>query len=49
MGGGARLGLRYEALYPLLDRTADGDKGEWSHLFADVQLMELEVLKIPVK
>lgn len=49
MGGGGRIGLRYEALYPLLDRAADGDKREWDHLFADVQLMELEVLKIPVK
>ena len=40
MGGGGRIGLRYEALYPLLDRAADGDKAEWSQLFADVQAME---------
>lgn len=48
MGGGGRLGLRYEALYPLLDRAADGDKSAWEHLFADVQRMELAVLSIPM-
>ena len=49
MGGGGRIGLRYEALYPLLDRAADGDKAEWSQLFADVQAMEQAVLMIPAK
>ncbi|MPN50062.1 hypothetical protein SDC9_197688 [bioreactor metagenome] len=48
-GGGGRIGLRYEALYPLLDRAADGDSKEWSHLFADIQAMEQAVLMIPAK
>lgn len=49
MGGGGRIGLRYEALYPLLDHAADGDKAEWGQLFADVQVMEQAVLMIPAK
>lgn len=49
MGGGGRIGLRYEAVYPLLDRVADGDPKEWARLFADVQAMEQAVLTIPAK
>lgn len=49
MGGGGRIGLRYEAVYPLLDRAADGDQKEWVRLFADVQAMEQAVLTIPTK
>ena len=47
MGGGGRIGLRYEAAYPLLDRAADGDKAEWSRLFSDLQAMEHAVLAMP--
>ena len=43
-GGGGRVGLRYEAIYPLLDRIAAGDQAEWDVLFADMQHMELAVL-----
>lgn len=46
MGGGGRLGLKYEAVYPLLDRAADGDREEWDSLFADIQSMEMAVLAI---
>lgn len=49
MGGGARVGLRYEAVYPLLDRAAAGDQEVWNLLFSDVQAMEMAVLKIPLK
>ena len=45
-GGGIRSGLRYEAVYPLLDRVAGGCSEEWARLFADVQAMEFAVLKI---
>lgn len=47
MGGGGCLGLRYEAVYPLLDRVSDGYKAAWSRLFADVQAMEYAVLMTP--
>lgn len=40
MGGG----LRYEALYPLLDRKYSGD--EWEDAFKDIRVMELEALSI---
>lgn len=49
MGGGTRIGLKYEAIYPLLDRAAQGDQDEWDLLFADIQTMEQEVLAIPTK
>lgn len=49
MGGGGRIGLRYEAVYPLLDRLAGDDKTEWGRLFADLQAMEHAVLTIPPK
>ena len=40
---GGRTGMRYEALYPLLDRVAEGD--EWNALFDDVRVMEYAALK----
>ena len=40
-GMGGRTGLRYEALYPLLDRHP----GDWDELFDDVQTLELAALK----
>ncbi|GAB3358060.1 MULTISPECIES: DUF1799 domain-containing protein [Giesbergeria] len=46
-GGGGRVGLRYEALYPQLDRLTGGDQSEWDVLFADVQHMEMAVLNQP--
>ena len=47
--GGNRTGLRYEAVYPLLDRWTKGEPEEWERLFADVQHMEMAVLQIPSK
>lgn len=41
---GGRTGLRYEALYPLLDRMA-ADADEWEALFEDVRDMEYAALK----
>lgn len=49
MGGGARMGLRYEAVYPMLDRASEGDQEAWNALFADVRAMEMAVLQIPLK
>jgi len=49
MGGGGRTGLRYEAVYPLLDRAAAGDQKEWDRLFSEIQFMERAVLAIPAK
>lgn len=46
MGGGGRVSIKYEALYPLLDRAASGDQDEWDVLFSDIQAMELAVLSI---
>ena len=40
MGGGGRTGLRYEAVYPVLDRITKGDDDAWGRLFADIQDME---------
>lgn len=41
---GGPTGLRYEAIYPLLDRAAsDGD--EWEALFHDLQILEAAALK----
>lgn len=36
-------GLRYEALYPLLDRQ-QLEPAEWDHLFRDVQVLEAAAL-----
>ena len=47
--GGGRIGLRYEAVYPQLDRFADGDKAKWDWLFSEVRHMELVVLRLPMK
>lgn len=44
VGMGGPTGLRYEALYPLLDRAAT-DAAEWSALLDDVQAMEHAALK----
>lgn len=41
---GGPTGLRYEAIYPLLDREAD-TKDEWLELFQDVQVLESAALK----
>ncbi len=41
---GGPTGLRYEALYPLLDRAAK-DPQEWDELFSDIQVMEGAALK----
>lgn len=43
LGMGGRTGLRYECLYPLLDRMCPTDE-EWQRLFDDVQLMECAAL-----
>lgn len=41
---GGPTGLRYEALYPLLDREAkDGE--DWQQLFEDLQILEHAALK----
>lgn len=37
-------GLRYEALYPLLDRMADGDTDRWYELLDDIQVLERTAL-----
>lgn len=44
IGMGGRSGLRYEALYPLLDRETK-DAAEWQALFDDVRTMEYAALK----
>lgn len=49
IGGGGKVGLRYEAVYPLLELAADGDRQEWRNLFADIRVMEQAVLRIPSK
>ena len=41
---GGPTGLRYEAIYPLLDRETD-TKDEWLELFQDVQVLESAALK----
>lgn len=41
---GGPTGLRYEAIYPLLDREAD-TKDEWLELFQDIQVLESAALK----
>ena len=44
MSGGGRTGLRYEAVYPLLDRLTKGDEEAWERLFVDIQYMEQAAL-----
>ena len=44
VGGGGRTGLKYEVVYPYLDRITKGDENEWSRLFADIQQMEQAAL-----
>lgn len=39
---GGQAGLRYEAVYPLLDRRYEGD--DWEQAFADLQEMERAAL-----
>lgn len=43
VGMGGRCGLRYEALYPLLDRAAKSPE-QWDELFSDVRVMEYAAL-----
>lgn len=43
-GMGGYSGLRYEALYPLLDRRATS-ADDWDQLLEDVQTMEMAALK----
>lgn len=43
-GTGGYTGLRYEAVYPLLDRVAKSPQ-EWDEMFADVQTMERAALQ----
>lgn len=43
VGMGGRTGLRYESLYPLLDRMGLTDD-EWRGYFDDVQVMERAAL-----
>lgn len=44
VGMGGRTGLRYEALYPLLDRLTDGPE-QWNALFEDVRVIESAALE----
>ena len=37
--GGPPLGLRWEAMYPLMDRKAP-DKGDWDELHAAMMIVE---------
>lgn len=39
---GGRTGLRYEAIYPLLDRKYEGE--DWEQAFADLQELERAAL-----
>lgn len=41
---GGATGLRYEAVYPLLDREAQGAE-DWQQLFDDMQTLEGAALK----
>lgn len=45
-GMAGRTGLRYEAVYPLLDRAAVCTD-EWDDLFDDIRTMEAAVLTAP--
>lgn len=44
VGMGGPTGLDYNAVYPLLDRTAK-DPQEWDEMFSDIQVMEGAALK----
>lgn len=44
VGMGGATGLRYEAVYPLLDREARGAE-DWQQLFDDLQTLEGAALK----
>ena len=44
MAMGGPTGLRYEAIYPLLDRDAQ-DTEDWQELFHDLQVLEGAALK----
>lgn len=43
VGVGGRTGLRYETVYPLLDRMTSTEAG-WQALFDDVQVLERAAL-----
>jgi hypothetical protein len=43
-GMGGATGLRYESVYPLLDREAQGAE-DWQQLFDDLQTLEGAALK----
>lgn len=43
--GFIRHGLRYEALYPLLDRISE-DKDQWGENFAMIRAMEQAALEV---
>lgn len=43
VGGGGAVGLRYESLYPLLDRRFP-QAVDWDQAFSDVQAMESAAL-----
>ena len=45
IGFGGPIGLRYESLYPLLDRNATTAQ-EWEHLFDGIQVCEREALDV---
>lgn len=44
VGMSGAAGLRYEAVYPLLDRAAQGAE-DWQQLFDDLQTLEGGALK----
>jgi hypothetical protein len=44
VGMAGATGLRYEVLYPLLDRLAQSPE-EWTELFEDVRVLEASSLK----
>ena len=44
VGMSGATGLRYEAVYPLLDREAQGAE-DWQQLFDDLQTLEGTALK----
>lgn len=43
VGMNGATGLRYEAVYPLIDRAA-GSPDEWDEIFAEIQVMEAAAL-----
>jgi hypothetical protein len=40
---GQAVGLRYEAIYPLIDRATES-RDEWDQLFDDIRVMEQAAL-----